>query len=689
MARNESGTSFFATFVVRLALVFVVFAEICFLANTYSTRSDLTGDQLYTLTESTQNILDRLEDNLVIEAYFSPKDSLPILQQPQRQTLANTLDEYVALGGGRVKLVLINPLADRDNREKAERLGIVPLNLRATGEGSVTALELWQGLRIRYGGRKQKVIPQINMVSTGQFERVITPAIKLLILEERPRLGLLAFASTPGGNAAPILGETRTAPQGYARLAQSFADEYEFVGIDVSKGQLIPESIGTALLISPKGLTDRVKYVFDQFLMRGGRLVVFVDGSDIEVRADRVLRGVPVSHDAPGSKVSFLGMLNSYGAAVQPGIVGEGVTEMQQAYGEISVVAQTMQATPRQIPNPYIFQARADWSDVAGFMAQGNPVLAAAHAAAIKPGIDTSHDLMASIANFPPGLFWPCPVNLVEERAIPEGVEGQVLMRTSPLSWTDRVPAKPDEFDPFGEAPPQFRNNYIQRWITKIQNKRPTIPVQVPLMVYLKGTFASAFAGLPVPPKPQAEAPPPVKPTDDWFNSGGRRGAEGGIGPVLAGGAQPAGEPAEPRLERAPETADLLVIGDATFLRDDFYGFDYLRQVKGAGGVAMYGPVDGKQGGPQFFFKNLLDWLAQERDLLALQNKLPTDRTMILLSRDEAGGETAEEFGDRALARQKLIQGISGFGPAVLLTLFGFAVWVHRRRQKRAFLSTL
>jgi len=415
--------------------------------------------------------------------------------------------------------------------------------------------------------------------------------------------------------------------------------------------------------------------------------VVFVDGSDIEVRADRVLRGMPVAHDAPGSKVSFLGMLNSYGASVLPGIVGEGVSEMQQAYGQVQVMAQTMQPTPRQIPNPYIFHARPDWSDVAGFMAQGNPVLAQTFTAAIKPGIDTSHDLMASIAGLPPGLFWPCPVNLAAEDDIPEGVTGQVLMRTSPLSWTDRVPARPDEFDPFGEAPPQFRANYIQRWATKMQNKRPTIPVQVPLMVYLKGTFTSAFAGLGAPPKPQAEVAPVAKPTDDWF-SGADRGTGGGIGPVLPGD-QPTGEAAEPRLEQAPETADLLVIGDATFLRDDFYGYDYMRQVPIAAGVSMYGPADGKQGAPQFFFKNLLDWLAQERDLLALQNKIPTDRSMTFLSRDEAGGETVEEFRERAIARQKLIQGISGFGPAVLLTLFGLAVWMRRRRQKRAFLSTL
>ena len=87
------------------------------------------------------------------------------------------------------------------------------------------------------------------------------------------------------------------------------------------------------------------------------------------------------------------------------------------------------------------------------------------------------------------------------------------------------------------------------------------------------------------------------------------------------------------------------------------------------------------------FFKNLLDWLCQERDLLALQNKRPTDRAMKFAVRNEAQQETQDEFGRRVRNRQFLLRGLNLYGPALLLFLVGMAVFFRRRGQKRTFLA--
>ena len=89
------------------------------------------------------------------------------------------------------------------------------------------------------------------------------------------------------------------------------------------------------------------------------------------------------------------------------------------------------------------------------------------------------------------------------------------------------------------------------------------------------------------------------------------------------------------------------------------------------------------------FFRNLLDWLVQERDLLELQNKVGADRSMKFLERDEARGETTEEFRERLASKTMWLACTNAFGPAALFLGLGLCLWGIRRGRKRAFLSQL
>ena len=98
MDHEVTVKGFLGRAILRMVLLFVVLSHVTYLASRYRLRSDLTTDQLYTLTSSTQKVLDKLEDRLVIEAYFSPKQNLPILEQPKRMALVNLLEEYEKAG---------------------------------------------------------------------------------------------------------------------------------------------------------------------------------------------------------------------------------------------------------------------------------------------------------------------------------------------------------------------------------------------------------------------------------------------------------------------------------------------------------------------------------------------------------------------------------------------------------------
>ena len=401
---THSDSGFVASSVLRLVLLFIVLAQICFLASRYRTRVDLTSDQLYTLTPSTAKVLGKLENRVLIEAYFSPKENLPILDQPKRMALVNLLEEYEKLSGGAVRVQYINPLEDKTKREMATRLGMKPGQTRVETSGGRTDMEIWQGMRIRYGADAQRIIsgmpfPPRGQHSTAFYEKILTPTIKQLSTTQKLKVGMLAFRSRPGGGGMMLDMDEKTPPQGYGQLARVFSREFDIQQIDISKGQLIPTEIKIALLIRPKYLTDRTKFVFDQFMMRGGNLIVFADTAELEVRKDRTLRGTVVSYDAPTSKLRFTEMLKSYGVELRNQIVGDGANGPQQPFLERQQ-KQNGQPVQNLIRYPYFFEAGdTDWQVLAKNMARNSKgevdePLAAQYASRVLPGMNMEHDFV-------------------------------------------------------------------------------------------------------------------------------------------------------------------------------------------------------------------------------------------------------------------------------------------------------
>jgi hypothetical protein len=260
-------------------------------------------------------------------------------------------------------------------------------------------------------------------------------------------------------------------------------------------------------------------------------------------------------------------------------------------------------------------------------------------------------------------------------------------------------------------------------------------------MVHLEGTFPSFFTGKTIPPRvlpeptaargaaadplaepiggaaiappeqpvttqPQGEPPPPSgekpphgpqEPASDPARAAQEPAPAAEPPPAApesaAGEAsqEPAEEPTEEQdkeqdkepVFKAPATAKLTVIGDATFLRDD------LRPVAGQAGVqsAEYGPMGPTSLLVQVFFVNLLDWLAGDEDLLELRNlKLP-DRALhfapdqLQVERDQYLAETAR--------RERLLTLLNWVGPPLAIFVLWLAATLRRRARKQSFLASV
>ncbi len=759
--RAAAQAGFVGDVTLRVILLLLVVGQVVFLASRYRTRVDMTSDRLYTLTDSTRRVLDGLEDRLLIEAYFSKESRLPTIYREARRQLENFLDEYVQLSDGKVVIQRLDPQDDTAIREKAERLGMQRAQVTDAGDSAFSVKEIWQGLRLMYGADKQEVIPFFDFkLATAQYEAELTPKIKSITVLDKPVIGLLAFATEAGGGG-PMGGASQ--PKGFNQLREieGIKGRYEVQNVDLSQGQLIEDNVTTLLLVRPKNLTDRQKYAIDQFVMRGGTLVVFADTNEYEIGQMRMMRGRKINYDATGSELQFLDQLAHYGVRVQDKVVGDALLPAQQSQGgyeQMSIMVQSIfqQRVPRPIPYPYWFHAvhpkQLDYAARAEEFVL-NPGsdgdvrdLVERFRTEFQPGI-AAEDEISNAMGRGPGMFWPCPVDLVDP--LPDGVEGTVLLRSSPVSFIEDPPM---DLNPFGYSMGNVRDQMdaATTFAQKINQKVLSEPrQQFGLMVEVAGNFTSFFDGKDIPPRrteDQAATPaPPGLPNP--LNSpiqglpGGLPGGNGGDGgaaqdpvtpqspgtgaqnpeptsqepaaseegageqateegaqdpepaegeaqdPETEEGAEVVGPPAPPAPAEAEEEADpdpvlastqpgrIVVIGDSDFVRDDFLGGEYSQQ---GGPVSLYGAA---------FVGNLIDNLAEDKDLLALRNKKGADRTLRFAEASIDGD--AFQVREEAEATAERWKWLNVVGPFLAIMALWALMAVRRRAAKQSFLASV
>ncbi|MCA8966591.1 MAG: GldG family protein, partial [Planctomycetes bacterium] len=443
---------------VHVVLLLLVLGQLVYLASRYRVRVDITSDKLWSLTDSTRSLLGNLDERLLVEAYFSDKDKLPVNVRNTRAVLDNFLDEMVQLGKGKVVVERFDPNSDKAVADKCGRVGIQPADMRSTSSSSVSLDRHWQGLRFVYGGGKQKVLGLVAPASSYQAEATITPAIKEVVTTSKRKFGYMEWPAQQVGQSAAGVGWNTV------RTFDQVAKRYELQNFKDEDGALLPDDLQTLFLFRPKDLTDRQKYVFDQFLMRGGTLVVFADAAEYAIGPRRAFTKMPMAIDAPNSKVRFADQLANYGIEWRQKVVADlaGEADMPRdrfnapfeyfAAPELNFLGQQQLAWKQY---PYFFHAVAgDWSNAADQLARDTKGLVDAGKAAryrelFGTGMPSDEFLFQSFRKIGrgPGFYWPTWVGLRQKGGaedLPAGVTGRVLLRSSPLTLVEDPPQNLD-----------------------------------------------------------------------------------------------------------------------------------------------------------------------------------------------------------------------------------------------------
>ncbi len=260
-------------------IIFLVIANLIFLnlwTNRVFGRIDLTENQIYTLSDVTKEILRELEEPLTIKAFFT-KD-LPSPYNNIARYVEDQLDEMKAYGRGSFRYEFLDPENEDELKEEAQNFRLEPMQVNEVKADKVQYKLAYMGMVLLYED-KQEVIPMIQPQELENLEYEILSKIKRITVDETPTIGFLE------GHDEPALRESMT------QLDQELRKSYEIKPVNLSSRSDVPDDVDLLCIIGPKkDIPEDERFIIDQYLMTGGKLLMALNKVDADISQMRANR---------------------------------------------------------------------------------------------------------------------------------------------------------------------------------------------------------------------------------------------------------------------------------------------------------------------------------------------------------------------------------------------------------------
>jgi ABC-type uncharacterized transport system involved in gliding motility auxiliary subunit len=269
--KKNKTVSRITTGAAGLALLLLIIGAANVIIANLRIRADLTAEKLYTLSDGSRKVLGKLENDVVLKFYFSSSSAeMPMGLKTYASQVQDLLKEYEIAGKGRVTLEAYDPKPDSDSEEWAQRYGIEPQQTSMFGQ------PVYFGL-VAVCGENEQVLPGFNPRTEATLEYDVTRLVTRAAWPDKPVLGVLSSLSVLGAPQNPMMMmQRRQQPdQGWAAF-KDLRKDYTVREVKTDTEE-IDADIKALIVIHPKELSDKTLFALDQFVLRGGRLVVCVD----------------------------------------------------------------------------------------------------------------------------------------------------------------------------------------------------------------------------------------------------------------------------------------------------------------------------------------------------------------------------------------------------------------------------
>ena len=252
-------------FLISVVCTILIFLSFNFIINkiNFNIGIDFTSTKTFTLSKGTKNVLANIEEPLKIEFIYSRSLSknIPIIQNYANQ-IEGLISRYVGLAKGKIEFQIIEPEPYSDEEDYVERFGVQGFPVDQEGSN------VYFGLIATNTTDDTEIIPFFDPSKAGSLEKQLTDIVYKLNRVEKPKIGILTQVETQSPNPnIPLQGEYIL----FEQLGNYFEIEY------LSPTAEIFENIDLLVVYHPAEISDITEYAIEQFILRGGKTLIFVD----------------------------------------------------------------------------------------------------------------------------------------------------------------------------------------------------------------------------------------------------------------------------------------------------------------------------------------------------------------------------------------------------------------------------
>ncbi len=303
-----------------LPLAIVALVIINWLASLYHTRIDFTNEKRFTLSKPTKKILRSLDDVVQVDVFL--KGEFPSGFKKLANSTAEVLNEFKEIAGSKLQYNFISPddVMEGTNVKWSDTLtatGLYPINLKSQIKAGEQQQLVFPFAMVHYkegvipvnlySGNKTFISPSELNSAEAQMEYKFADAVNKLSQPNKP---MIAYSV---GNGEP------TGINTYDLVENTLRKDYSLFTLNLKTQPVIDDTFKLLMIVKPtQPFTEEEKLKIDQFVMRGGKLLIFQDKLEAELDSLKSMNNQVIAYDR---NIELTDLLFKYGVRINPDLV--------------------------------------------------------------------------------------------------------------------------------------------------------------------------------------------------------------------------------------------------------------------------------------------------------------------------------------------------------------------------------
>ena len=309
MQKKSLEMILYSTAGIAVMLLILIAANV--IIGAFPARLDMTQEKAYTLSAGTKAVLKKLDTPVTIRFYCSQAESATpetVYLRDYARKVEDLLHEYQQVAGKNLVIKKFDPQPDTDAEDSARLDGLEAQPLSNNDH-------FYLGLAVSLADERV-AIPFLAPNREKLLEYDLTRSITRVMSPEMATVGVMSPLPLMGDSANPMAMQMGRQPDAPWTIIEQLKQDFNVKRVEMDTDK-IDDDVKVLLVVHPKAISDKAQYAIDQFVLRGGKLVAFLD----PVSAMAARQQNPMMGGGGGNSSSIDKLLKAWGIQFDPGKV--------------------------------------------------------------------------------------------------------------------------------------------------------------------------------------------------------------------------------------------------------------------------------------------------------------------------------------------------------------------------------